>query len=57
MTLQYRGSARIPGPLGTSPGTLGGRLPGPLDFKKSGLGQEGSDQDQQDAENAAAIDE
>lgn len=27
---QYRGSARGPGPLGKYPGSLGGRLPGPL---------------------------
>jgi hypothetical protein len=32
MTLPYRGSARLPGPLGSSPGTLGGRIPGPLRF-------------------------
>jgi hypothetical protein len=33
MTLPFQGGARFPGPLGTSPGTLGGRLPGPLRFK------------------------
>ena len=34
MTLPYQGSARFPGPLGTRRGTLGGRLPGPLQFKQ-----------------------
>ena len=32
MTLQYKGGARFRGPLGTSSGILGGRLPGPLRF-------------------------
>jgi hypothetical protein len=30
MTLQNKGSARTPGPLGISPGSVGGRVPGPL---------------------------
>jgi hypothetical protein len=30
MTLQYRGGARVPGTLGTSPGGVGGRVPGPI---------------------------
>jgi hypothetical protein len=33
MTLQYKGGARTPGPLGGPAGTLGGRIPGPLGFK------------------------
>jgi hypothetical protein len=33
MTLPYKG-ARFPGPLGTSTGTLGGRIPGPLNFQQ-----------------------
>lgn len=33
MTLQHRGGARVPGPLGVSPGGVGGRLPGPLAFR------------------------
>ena len=33
MTIQYKGSARTPGPLGIAPGTLGGRIPGPLRFE------------------------
>jgi calpain family cysteine protease len=30
MTLQYKGGARVPGPLGISPGGIGGRIPGPI---------------------------
>ena len=42
MTLQYKGGARFPGPLGTSPWILGGRLPGPLGFKQVDLAQGGA---------------
>src|SRR5512132_566495 len=42
MTLPYQGSARFPGPLGTSLGTLGGRLPGPLRFKQVDLAKGGA---------------
>ena len=31
MALEYKGAARSPGPLGRFEGTLGGRIPGPLD--------------------------
>ena len=37
MTLQYKGGARFPGPLGLSPEILGGRLPGPLRFGQEDL--------------------
>lgn len=30
MTLQHKGGARVPGPLGISPGGIGGRPPGPV---------------------------
>lgn len=30
MTLQYKGGARVPGPLGTFPDGIGGRAPGPI---------------------------
>ncbi len=30
MTLQFRGGAQVPGPLGISPGNVGGRIPGPI---------------------------
>jgi hypothetical protein len=33
VTLQHKGGARVPGPLGNSPGVAGGRLPGPLAFR------------------------
>src|SRR4051812_34289175 len=39
MTLPYRGKVQFPGPLGVYPGTLGGRLPGPLGFKQVDLGK------------------
>ncbi len=42
MTLPYRGSARFPGPLGTSQGTLGGRVPGPLGFRQVDLANKGA---------------
>ncbi len=42
MTLQYKGGARFPGPLGTSPGILGGRLPGPLRFRQVDLSKGGA---------------
>jgi Calpain family cysteine protease len=42
MTLQYKGGARFPGPLGISPGILGGRLPGPLRFGQVDLAKGGA---------------
>ncbi len=33
MTIQHKGGARVPGPLGISPGGIGGRIPGPLGFR------------------------
>jgi Calpain family cysteine protease len=39
MTLEYKGAARSPGPLGRFEGTLGGRIPGPLDFQQVDLGK------------------
>jgi Calpain family cysteine protease len=38
MALEYKGGARSPGPLGSSQGVLGGRIPGPLDFQQVDLG-------------------
>ncbi len=38
MALEYKGAARSPGPLGRFEGTLGGRIPGPLDFQQVDLG-------------------
>ena len=32
MTIPYKGTVRYPGPIGMSPGGIGGRLPGPLGF-------------------------
>ncbi len=37
MALQYRGGVRTPGPVGILPGTLGGRIPGPLRFEQVDL--------------------
>ena len=39
MALEYKGAARSPGPLGRFDGTLGGRIPGPLDFQQVDLGK------------------
>jgi hypothetical protein len=39
MALEYKGAARSPGPLGRFEGTLGGRIPGPLDFQQVDLGK------------------
>jgi hypothetical protein len=39
MALDYKGAARPPGPLGRFEGTLGGRIPGPLDFQQVDLGK------------------
>jgi hypothetical protein len=39
MALEYKGAARSPGPLGRFEGTLGGRIPGPLDFQEVDLGK------------------
>src|ERR1700733_9846271 len=39
MALEYKGGARSPGPLGRFEGTLGGRIPGPLDFQQVDLGK------------------
>jgi Calpain family cysteine protease len=39
MALEYKGAARSPGPLGSSQGVLGGRIPGPLDFQQVDLGK------------------
>ena len=41
MTLQYKGGARYPGPLGAS-GGIGGRLPGPLGFRQVNVTQGGA---------------
>ena len=32
MTIQVKGGLRYPGPVGVSPGGVGGRIPGPLGF-------------------------
>src|SRR3984885_2490297 len=37
MVLEYKGAARSPGPLGRFEGTLGGRIPGPLDYQQVDL--------------------
>lgn len=42
MTLPFRGNARFPGPLGTAPPTSGGRVPGPLGFRRVDLTQKGT---------------
>src|ERR1700740_3703716 len=39
MALEYKGAARSPGPLGKLEGTLGGRIPGPLEFQQVDLGK------------------
>lgn len=42
MVLPYRGSARPPGPFGTTPGRLGRGIPGPLGFRQVDLGTTGA---------------
>ena len=37
MTIEYKGTARSPGPLGRSLGPFGGRIPGPLAFQQVDL--------------------
>lgn len=39
VTISNKGSIRLPGPLGVSPGAVGGSLPGPLGFRSVVLAQ------------------